>query len=269
MRQIDVFPYYNKCVKELSERYEYIQSLYSSSYDYVGELCKLRGYVSKEQSDYLKAMNIGYCDIVDTEELGSMRSELGLVSSKDNFLLSDRFIIDVQDIKGNLVALIGYYPDYKKYITTPSPFFSKNVMFYNFRRAYELSMREYGGLVFLVEGIFDCISLSALNLPCIATMGSSVSETKCELLKFFKKVIGIPDNDKTGRKALNRYSKQGWKVPYNATMIKFEGGTVNLGGNNLVVKDMDNFVSWFDADDVRDILLSYKDSHEDIEILKI
>lgn len=268
MRQVDVFPYYKTCVKELQTQYEFMQSLFDDNY--VDELCTLRGYVGAEQKSLIKELNIGYCDIEDTELLGNMRTELGLVSSKDNFLLSNRFIIPIKDINNNLVALIGYYPDYKKYITTPSPFFSKNVMFYNYRQAYDLSMKEYNGLVFLVEGIFDCISLRSLGLPCIATMGATVSEIKCELLKFFKKVIAIPDNDTAGRRALNRYDKRyGWKVPYNTTMIKFEGGYLNLGNNCLKVKDMDNFVSWFDADDVREILLSYRDSKSDIEMLKL
>lgn len=268
MRKIDVFPYYKTCVKELEEKYEYMKSIFSD--DYVTELAKIRGYVSKEQKDLIKEMKLGYCDIVDVELLGDMRRDLGLVSKKDNFLLSNRFIIPVDDISGNIVALIGYYPDVKKYITTPSPFFSKSCMFFNFRQAYELSYKEFGGLVFLVEGIFDCLSLRSLGLPCIATMGSSVSQNKCEILKFFKKIIAIPDNDTTGRRALNRYDKKyGWKVPYNTTMIKFDGGSINIGGDLLKVKDIDNFVSWFDEDDVRDILLSFRDSKEDIEILKL
>lgn len=263
-----MFPYYNTCVDELESKYSMMKELFNDTY--VSELCELRGYVSEEQKSIIKSMNLGYCDIVDTDILGSMRKDLGLVSSKDNFLLSNRFIIPVEDIIGHIVALIGYYPDYKKYITTPSPFFSKECLFFNFRQAYKLSMAEYGGLVFLVEGIFDCLSLRAIGLPCIATMGASVSKIKCELLKFFSKVIGIPDNDTTGRRSLNRYDKRyGWNVPFGTTMIKFEGGFLNVGGNSLRVKDMDNFVSWFDADDVRDILLSFRDSKEDIELLRL
>lgn len=268
MRKIDVFPYYKRCVEELESKYYYMKSLFSTTY--VKELCDIRGYVSEEQKSLIQSMELGYCDIVDTDLLGNMRSELGLVSAKDNFLLSNRFIVPIDGINGDIVALVGYYPDQRKYITTPSPFFSKECMFFNFRQAYILSFKEFNGLVFLVEGIFDCLSLRALGLPCIATMGSSVSSVKCELLKFFNKVIGIPDNDTTGRRALNRYDKRyGWNVPYNSTMIKFEGGTLNIGGTSLKVKDMDNFVSWFDADDVREILLSFRDSKEDIEILKI
>lgn len=263
-----MFPYYRTCVEEMESKYYYMMSLFSDNY--ADELSLIRGYVGDEQKSLIKKMKLGYCDIEDSEQLGGMRKELGLVSSKDNFLLSNRFIIPVDDVAGNIVALIGYYPDYKKYITTPSPYFSKECLFFNFRQAYDLSMREFGGLVFLVEGIFDCLSLRALGLPAIATMGATVSQTKCELLKFFKKVIAIPDNDSTGRRSLNRYDKRyGWKVPFNTTMIKFEGGFLNIGGNCLKVKDIDNFVSWFDADDVREILLSFRDSKEDIEVLKL
>lgn len=267
MLKSEVIPYYRKCCSELEEVYKYLQSLYPD--DFVDELCRVRGYVDVDQRNLIKEMNLGYCEIVDSEELGEMRSELGLVSEKDNFLLQNRFIIPVEDIAGNISALIGYYPDFKKYITTPSPFFSKECQFFNFKQAYDLSWREYNGFVILVEGIFDCLSLRSIGLPAIATMGSSVSRIKGELLKLFKKVLAIPDDDATGRKALNRYSRYGWKVPSNTTFLKFDGGYVDFGGTKLHCKDMDNFVSWFDAEDVREVLLYYYDSKEEIEVLRL
>lgn len=267
MLQREIVPYYNKCCKELQEKYEFMQTLFNDTY--VDELCNMRGYVDEDQKNLIKEMRLGYCEIEDSELLGDMRSELGLVSRKDNFLLPNRFIIPMYDVAGNLSALIGYYSDFKKYITTPSPFFSKECQFFNFKQAYELSWKEYNGFVILVEGIFDCLSLRSIGLPAIATMGSSVSKTKGELLKLFKKVLAIPDDDDTGRKALNRYSRFGWKVPDNTTFLKFDGGYLNFGGNLLHCKDMDNFVSWYEADDVRDTLLSFYDSKEDIEELKL
>lgn len=267
MLKSEVIPYYKKCCSELNNIYEYLQSLYTD--DFVDELCRVRGYVDEDQRKLIKEMNLGYCDVDDSEELGEMRAELGLVSTKDNFLLPNRFIIPVDDISGNLSALIGYYPDKKKYITTPSPYFSKECQFFNFRQAYELSWREYNGFVILVEGIFDCLSLRSIGLPAIATMGSNVSKVKGELLKLFKKVLAIPDDDDTGRKALNRYSKYGWKVPDNTTFLKFDGGYLDFGGTKLHCKDMDNFVSWYDADDVRETLLYFYDSKEDIEELHL
>lgn len=234
--------------------------------NYVEELCRLRGYVpTGEQADLIAQMQIGCCEISDTEDLGDMRIEIGLSSAKDNFMLNGRYIVPVEDVSGNLVALIGYYPDYKKYITTPSPFFSKDCMFFNFNQAYKLAWEKYDGFVILVEGIFDCLSIRSVGLPCIATMGSTVSKTKGELLRFFKKVLAVPDDDLVGRAALNRYSRRGWQVPSNTTFLKFHGGYLNIGGVDLHCKDLDNFVSWYEPDDVREILLSFKDSTEDIE----
>ena len=265
MLQSEVFPYYRKCVEQMNLIYDYLKSIFEDGY--VDELCTIRGYVGNEQKQLISDMQLGICTVEDITELGDMSEELGLITSTHDFLLNNRFIIPVEDIQGNIVSMIGYYNDYKKYITIPSPFFSKSVQFFNFKQAYELSHKEYGGFVILVEGIFDCLSLRSIGLPAIATMGSNVTKTKCELLKLFKKVLAIPDDDATGRKALNRYSKYGWNVPYNTTFLKFNGGYMNFNGIKLHCKDMDNFVSWYDAEDVRDILLSYRDSKEDIEEL--
>lgn len=267
MLQRDIFPYYKKTTTELTRLYEMFKERFNDTY--VEELCMCRGYIGEEQKSLIEEMELGYCDIFDIEELGDMRRELGLVSENDIFLLSNRFIIPVEDIGGNIVSLIGYYPDKKKYITTPSPFFSKECMFFNFRQAYELSWACYDGFVILVEGLFDCLSLRSIGLPAIATMGADVSSIKGELLKLFKKVLAIPDDDVTGRRALNRYSRHGWNVPSNTTMLKFIGGTVDFNGTPLHCKDMDNFVSWYDANDVREILLSYKDSREEVETLSL
>lgn len=239
--------------------------------DSAEKLCSLRGYPIGEspQYDLLKDLNIGLFEVSDNDLFKEYDTALGLYSQKGNLLLNGRYIIPVEDISGNLVSLIGYFPDTRKYITLATPFFSKEVMFFNFRQAYGLSWSEFNGFVIVVEGIFDCLSLRSLGLPCIATMGATVSRVKGELLKFFSKVIGIPDDDSVGRLSLDRYSKKGWKVPYNATMVKFIGGMVDIGEQQLHCKDMDNFATWFDPDDVREILLSYRGSTEDIEELRI
>ena len=263
----NVFPYYNKMCREMASAYEVLKDSFNT--DYVTDLCALRGYAGEEQKNLIREMKIGTCVVDDTTILGEHRKELGLVSRRDNFLLDDIYIIPVHDMRNNIVALIGYYPDIKKYITTSSPFFAKECMFFNFRQAYDLAWKEFGGNVFVVEGIFDCLSLRAIGLPAMATMGATVSDMKCTLLGLFNKVIAIPDDDDVGRRATNRYSKYGWKVPYNATFLRFHGGTFTVNDIELKCKDMDNFVSWYEADDVRSILTSFFDSHEEIEDLYI
>lgn len=269
MLQREVFPKYRQYCSELTEVYNIMKQYFSpTSFE---DLCRDRGYPVNEtcQYDLIKQMNLGYFETLDNDIFKEVSPELGLYSQKGKLLLNGRYIIPVNSVSGDLVSLIGYYPDSRKYITLSTPFFSKICMWFNFQQAYKLSYEKYGGFVIVVEGIFDCLSLRAVGLPCMATMGASVSEVKGELLKLFTKVLAIPDDDTTGRQALNRYSKKGWKVPCNTTMLKFRGGLVDIGCDKLHCKDMDNFVTWFEADDVRDILLSYKDCKEEIEELKL
>lgn len=265
MRQREVFPLYRKSCYILNENYEIIKSYFRDGF--ADEICQLRGYVGKEQYSEIKRLNLGICDLL-ASDLTDNANEVGLLTESNNFLLGGRYIIPVEDVAGNLSALIGYYPDVKKYITTPSPFFSKACMFFNFREAYKLAWSEYGGRVFLVEGIFDCISMQSLGLPCIATMGANVSSIKCELLKLFKKVVGIPDNDATGRRSLDRY-RGGWNVPYNTTLVRLSGVMDMGGGEELPIKDCDNIVSWFDAEDVRNMFISLLDEKDEIVDLRL
>lgn len=266
MRQREVFPYYRRCCDELERVYLLIQEHFKPGY--TEEIMAIRGYVGDEQRDEIERSNFGRC-IMLPDALGSMSKELGLITEGYSFLLDNRYIIPVYDISGRLSAMIGYYPDTRKYVTTPSPFFSKEVMFYNFREAYEISYKYYNGCVILVEGIFDCVSLRSLGLPAIATMGATVSVAKGELLKVFRKVVGIPDNDKTGRKSLNRLDKRnGWQVPSTATMVRLHG-VMDFGTEKKVIKDCDNIVSWFDADSVREMFKDLFKMQDDIYDLRL
>ena len=268
MRKSEVLKYSRDYASWFDEAYEVIKDRFNS--DYTEEICNLRGYVGVEQRNKISKMCLGKCSIYDTKSLGEHREELGLVTKTDSFLLEERYIIRVRDIAKNLVGLVGWYPDSKKYITTPSMFFSKDVLLFNIDEAYERSWNEFNGLVYLVEGMFDCISMSSIGLPVVATMGSTVSDAKAEQLKLFRKVICIPDNDKIGRRALNRYDrKHGWRVPSTATMLRIKGGVVDMNGTEMHVKDMDDFVSWFDADSVRETLLNFADCNEEIADLII
>ena len=75
--------------------------------------------------------------------------------------------------------------------------------------------------------------------------------------------------DKTGRLSLDRNSKRGWKVPSNTTMIKLVGGEVDYGDYKFHIKDMDDFVKFYEPQDVEECLMQFVDSREDIETLKL
>ena len=261
-----VMPYYKECAEAFEKAYDYIKSCYDT--DYVKELSELRGYIGEEQKQMIEDLEIGACEIPreNLVYLGENARDLGLITEKGEFLLNGRYIVPIRDIANNLVALVGYIPDYqpKKYMTTPSPFFSKSCMLFNFRQAYDLSWQMYNGLVIVVEGIFDALSLSSIGLPAVAVMGSALEPAKGELLKFFKRPICIPDDDNTGKKALNRYAKYGWKAPNNALMVNLHGSEIFEG---VKLKDMDNFVSWYEPKDVINTLLEISKSRNEIEDL--
>lgn len=276
MLQREVFPEYRKMCEFNNKFYAELKGLFNLDMD-IQELCEIRGYLPDgEQALLLDELSIGSCEVLDKELLSDEARKYGYLNASGYFLLDNRYIIPVRDINGDIVTLIGYFPDIRKYITVPTPFFSKDTMFFNIDDAYIRSWEDYDGVVVLVEGIFDCLSLRSIGLPAIATMGSDVSFTKKEILKIFKKVLYIPDNDSVGRRALNRYDKQhGWKVPNNAVGIRLSGSVdFNDEGEYdeskiLRVKDTDNLVSWFDMDSVRESILQFANSREEIVSLDI
>ena len=276
MLQRDVFPEYRKMCEFNNSFYKELRGRFNLETD-INELCELRGYLpNSDQYNLMAEIGIGVCTLLDKEMLTETAKKYGYLNTSGFFLLDDRFIIPVRDICGNIVTLIGYYPDRKKYITVPTPFFSKDLMFFNIDDAYIRSWEEYNGVVVLVEGIFDCLSLRSIGLPAIATMGSDVSSAKREILKSFGKVLYIPDNDTVGRRALNRYDKMhGWKVPANATGIRLSG-SVDFNEEGMAdeskiirIKDTDNLVTWFDAESVRESILQFANSREEIVSLEI
>ena len=266
LNKSNVMPYYNETTQAFEQAYEYIKSCFAT--DYVTDLMTLRGYVGEEQKQLIAEMELGICELQydEIEFLGDKAKDNGLLTRGGDFLLNGRYIVPIRDISDRLVALVGYIPDYqpKKYLTTPSPFFSKSCMLFNFRQAYDTSWSYYNGIVFVVEGIFDALSLRSIGLPAVSVMGSSLEPAKGTLLSLFRKAVCIPDDDKTGKRALDRYSKYGWKVPDSAVMVNLHGSEFMEG---LKLKDMDDFVSWYDVDDVRTILLELSESTNEIEDL--
>ena len=53
-------------------------------------------------------------------------------------------------------------------------------------------------IVYVVDGIWDSITLNFLGFPCISLMGSRVSEDISKILALYKHLILVADNDKAG-----------------------------------------------------------------------
>lgn len=242
--------------------WRYIQSCSKDIDLIVDELAQHRLYFdSKDRwKKVLQEVGVAFVneDMCDYDKLRKKDfSDLGLMTDEGGFLLNNRYIIPVKDMIGNVIALIGYYPDSKKYITTPSRFFSKDCLFFGLE---QLGKTGLGKDYFILEGIFDSLALRSLGYNAVACMGISSSRVKEVLYGLFRKVVAIPDNDNQGRKVIKNNL---WNLPVNGSYFKWVGSLkLEEGGEGINIKDIDRFCSVFDEADVKKVLdscLSSKD----------
>lgn len=191
---------------------QFVSDLYgrSTTPEKIAELMALRGYHTMdmyEQIDELemtKVSTIADLKIYMPEYTDSDFRDFGILTAKGEYLLADRFVFPIRDIKGQVTALVGwkYMGGAKKYITTPTYGFSRDTTFFMFDKAVD-SLKS-NGIIYVVEGIFGAISMNSIGLPTIAVQGIEISKIKSIMLTRFKKVIFIPDNDSSGL-ATNKY----------------------------------------------------------------
>lgn len=245
-----VWRYLNTCSKDLDTIVKEVceHRLYFDSFDKWRKILSEVGmvFVSKETCDYSKLKRDDFND-------------LALFTDEGEFLLNERYIIPVRDMLGNIIALIGWYPDNKKYITTPSKFFSKDCLFFGLE---QLGKTGLGKDYFLVEGIFDSLSIRALGYNSVACMGITNSRVKELLLGLFRKVVAIPDNDTQGRGVIKR---DAWNIPSNGSYLRWVGRVeFDEDDEAIDIKDIDRFCSLFEEDSVKELLNSCLSSKERI-----
>lgn len=219
-------------IDELMSRRLYSTSLYAA------ELEATLREVGVFQVNYLSEIQLVY------PELTMEKAKLfGLVDDNGVFLLKGRFCVPIRDIAGNVTAIVGWFPDSRKYITTATYGFVRDAQFFNIE-CYKQSIEKFGGTVFLVEGIFDTLALRAMGYPALGNMGLELSLIKSQILTRFRKVVAIPDNDKAGKatneflyKASGKGRKFRWEIVNEHVVVKLPAG----------VKDTDDFVKFYDC----------------------
>ena len=123
----------------------------------------------------------------------------GLCRSKGMF--AGRFVIPLSDPSGNLVGYAGRSLDDEepKYLfpSKERGFYKRHLLF-NFHRLE----KEADEPVVVVEGFFDCMKVQEAGFPCVALMGSTLTEEQETLLADrFERVILLLDGDEAGRLA--------------------------------------------------------------------
>ena len=248
--------------KDLTAFFKKAVSIYGGD-ELIEELMVDRKYKTRIMEQTLKDIGVFRCSSISDisllfpEVTNERLQQFGLLTENGDYLLTDRYVLPIKDIQGDIVALVGWHPlgGSRKYITTPTIGFSRDTTFFNFDDAYRLSMEKFNGVVYLLEGIFDTLALRAIGLPAMGNQGLEMSAFKSNMLTRFNKVIPIPDNDRSG-KGVNPYlnkvsgkdAKFIWNIPTDNVFA-----VLPLG-----VKDTDDFVNDFDCYDDLVNLQNYK-----------
>jgi len=229
---------------EFSSFIEQISSAYCVD-STIQELMQMRRYSSQEMYNTLKEVGVFKTNDLSSLELIAPLSKYntsgrwGLVSVNGQYLLAGRYVIPIRDIKGKVTALVGWYPDERKYVTTPTFGFARDAQFFNI----ECYSQNVNADVYLVEGIFDTLALRSLDLFALGNMGLGLSPVKREILKRFNHVFAIPDADKPGRSVLPFHSKDvkskfKWNIDSNVTFVE-----IAIEG----IKDTDDLIKYYDC----------------------
>jgi DNA primase len=127
--------------------------------------------------------------------------------------MAGRIVFPIHNEKGELVAYAGRAIDESEPRYKFPAGFHKSLELYNLDHA----MGESNGRrrVVVVEGFFDCLTVSAAGFPCVALMGSSMSKAQEELIvRHFKVACILLDDDEAGREGamdcLMRLGRRMW-----------------------------------------------------------
>lgn len=154
----------------------------------------------------------------------------GVLDAQGEFLLNRRWVTPLRLPDGRVVSYIGWTNGGgMKYLTCPTPWFNKRYLLFGVPEALRLS-RHY---VYVVEGVFDCLALQSIGVPCVSLMGSSCSPFQLEQLKLWKVVRGIPDRDILDKVI----SRDAWKI-----------GNYLTWNFQYPCKDIDDMVELFGED---------------------
>lgn len=240
-------------ITQFAQAWSLIKNIGVSGDEAVLSLMGQRGYRKLRMFEQLKKEGVVYMppDAIGIGALEQFSDDLGLFVEARNmkfFLLSGRYIIPIRDLQGNVIALVGWFPDDKKYLTTKSIYFSKSHMFYGM----ETMGARVDGPTILVEGIFDRIAMASMGYRSVATMGINTSGEKQPLYKLMgKRIIAIPDNDKEGTKV---YNGDLWNIPVGGSYFTWKG-RLDLGeAGKINIKDVDDLIKYVDDDSIHEMI---------------
>jgi len=133
--------------------------------------------------------------------------------------MHNRIVIPVHNAKGELVAYAG------RSIDGSAPRYKFPAGFQKRRELYNVHRVRDEVSVVLVEGFFDCIKVTEAGFPCVALMGSTMSDAQEELIRqHFAHVVVMLDGDDAGRGAAEKIADQLCNVVFQVDVIQLAEG---------------------------------------------
>lgn len=122
-------------------------------------------------------------------------------------------LIPIQDLSQNIVGVVGWDINHKAraedgekglemYRTSNKFVMNKSHYFLTDTKLIESTFDK--SVIFVVDGVFDSISLNSIGIPAISLLGSNTSTTLYYFLRWYSYVYVIPDNDIAGFNLLKR-----------------------------------------------------------------
>jgi len=125
---------------------------------------------------------------------------LGVCDAESKSMMAGRCCVPIHNLDGELIAYAGRYldDDLKEPKWLLPKGFEKQRCLFNVHRVVG------AGTVVLVEGFFDAIRLSGLNVPAVACMGTAISQEQVALLRDLgiRKTVVLFDGDAEGQAAV-------------------------------------------------------------------
>ena len=122
---------------------------------------------------------------------------------------NNALIFPIRDVVDSVVGLAGFFPfDYldpdvgNYYAYSSQSVFKKGNYLYFPKKNLKDAIHD--GYLFITDGMFDAIAISAHGFNAAAMMGSTVTPIILMQLRLVKKVIVVADNDSAGYKLYDR-----------------------------------------------------------------
>lgn len=133
--------------------------------------------------------------------------------------MQGKCVVPIHNRNGELVAYAG------RSIDGSEPRYKFPAGFHKSQEIFNLNRVKGEYAVVLVEGFFDCMKVTQAGFPCVALMGSTMSNAQQTLLaETFGQVILMLDGDEAGRKATEEIHERLRPVVYQVSAVELADG---------------------------------------------